>query len=291
MPAAPKEKKIVNNTDVVSPDCSCKPGNLDELLAQLIAQHAHKLGQLFLPPLVLPPPTTLVAGGALPGAASIHATQDRPTFPRGVNGQLIDTVRLNGVYEMAPPYTCREAWLAAGAAQIAPDFRAAGYRIPEKMRFSIGFPSTGRHGATLGEWWSDTHSRDRTHEIFIRADQDDPVEVLAVLTHEMVHAVVGEAKHGPLFRKCALAVVLKGPMRHTTASPALAARLASIAEDLGPLPHAALGWSKRKKQTTRLLKAQCWCEYTVRVARTWVEQVGPPHCPLHGPMAVEGGAQ
>jgi hypothetical protein len=122
---------------------------------------------------------------------------DRPTSLCGVNGQLIDTVRLNGVYEMAPPYTCREAWLAAG----------------------------------------------------------------------------------------------QGPMRHTTASPALAARLASIAEALGPLPHAALDWSKRKKQTTRLLKTQCWCGYTVRVARTWVERVGPSHCPLHGPMAVEGGAQ
>jgi hypothetical protein len=282
----------VNNTDVVSPECSCKPGNLDELLAQLLAQHALKLGQIFLPTLALPPPTTLVAGGALPGAASIHASRDRPTFPRGVNGQLIDTVCLNGIYEMAPPHTCREAWLAAGAAQIAPDFRTAGYRIPEKMRFSIGFPSTGRHGATLGECWSDTHSRDRTHEIFIRADQDDPVEVLKILIHEMVHAAVGvEAKHGPLFRKCALAVGLTGPMRHTTASPTLSTRLAAVAEGLGPLPHAALDWSKRKKQTTRLLKAQCRCGYTVRVARAWVERDGPPHCPLHGPMAVEGGAQ
>ena len=148
-------------------------------------------------------------------------SQADPNIPaQSVNGQLIDTVCLNGVYEMAAPYTCREAWLAAGADLIAADFRVAGYRIPEKMRFSIGFPSTGRHGATLGECWSDTHSRDRTHEIFIRADQDDPVEVLAILMHEMVHAVVGvEARHGPLFNKCALAIGLKGPMRHTTASP------------------------------------------------------------------------
>jgi hypothetical protein len=145
MPAVPKEKKIMNNTDVVSSECSYKPRDLDE-------------------PLPLPIEPLFGRG------------PDRPTSPCGVNGQLIDTVRLNGVYEMAPPYTCREAWLAAGAAQIAPDFRAAGYRIPEKMRFSIGFPSTGRHGATLGECWSDTHSRDQTHEIFIRADQDEPVD-------------------------------------------------------------------------------------------------------------------
>jgi hypothetical protein len=73
-----------------------------------------------------------------------------------------------------------------------------------------------------------------------------------------------------------------------TPSSALATRLATVAAVLGPLPHAALDWSKRKKQTTRLLKAQCECEYTVRIARTWVERVGPPHCPVHGPMAVEG---
>ena len=205
--------------------------------------------------------------------------------------QLIDTVCLNGIYNMAPPHTSREAWLAAAAVHLAIDFSVAGYTMP-KMRFAIGFRSTGRHGTTLGECWSDKHSRDGTHEIFIRADQSDPAEVLAILHHEIVHAVVGsEAKHGPVFKKCALAVGLQGPMRHTTPSPAVAARLATIAEGLGPLPHAALDWTDRKKQSTRLLKAQCHCEYTVRIARTWVERVGPPHCPLHGPMAVDGFTQ
>jgi len=79
----------MNNTDVVSSECSYKPRDLDE-------------------PLPLPIEPLFGRG------------PDRPTSPCGVNGQLIDTVRLNGVYEMAPPYTCREAWLAAGAAQIAP---------------------------------------------------------------------------------------------------------------------------------------------------------------------------
>jgi len=190
------------------------------------------------------------------------------------------TARLNG-------HIWREEWLAAAAAELSSTFEILDYRMP-KMRFAIGFPSTGRFGSAVGEHWSDKHSRDQTHEIFIRADQSDPIEVLGILVHEIVHAVVGsDAKHGPIFKKCALAVGLQGPMRSTTVGPELRARLAAIAESLGPLPHAALDWTNRKKQSTRLLKAQCHCEYTVRVARAWVEQVGPPHCPLHGEMSVE----
>jgi hypothetical protein len=42
-----------------------------------------------------------------------------------------------------------------------------------------------------------------------------------------------------------------------------------------------------KKQTTRLLKAECLgigCGYTVRVAARWIADCGPPHCPKHGAM-------
>jgi hypothetical protein len=194
-------------------------------------------------------------------------------------------VRLNG---MPKPHTTREAWLCAAANSLAIDFADAGYTTP-RMRFAIAFPSTGRFGKRVGECWSDSASGDSTHEIFIRADQQEPVEVLGILVHEIVHAVVGaDAKHGLPFKRCALAVGLLGPMRHTRLSPALIVRLTNVAARLGPLPHAALDWSKRKKQATRLLKAHCPCEYTVRVARSWVERVGPPHCPLHGAMAVEG---
>jgi len=50
------------------------------------------------------------------------------------------------------------------------------------------------------------------------------------------------------------------------------------------------------KQSTRLLKAACEhrdegadaCGYTVRVTRKWVDQLGAPHCPVHGAMEVEG---
>ena len=182
-----------------------------------------------------------------------------------------------------------EEWLRAASMEFADDFERAGYEMPSRMRFAIAFPSTGRFGKRVGECWADDISRDHTHEIFIRADRDDPIEVLSILVHEIVHALVGSAaKHGPLFRKCALAIGLEGPMRHTTASPPLVDRLTEIAGKIGPLPHAALDWTKRPKQTTRLLKAQCLCGYTARVARLWVDRLGAPHCPRHGEMTLEG---
>lgn len=48
------------------------------------------------------------------------------------------------------------------------------------------------------------------------------------------------------------------------------------------------------KQSTRLLKAVCQanqdgqqCGYTVRVTRKWVDQLGAPPCPVHGPMHLD----
>lgn len=182
----------------------------------------------------------------------------------------------------------REAWLEAAANELRRDFYDRSYNLPHKMRFALAFPSTGRFGKRIGEHWSPSASSDGTDEIFIRADQDDPVEVLAILVHELVHAAIGsDAKHGLIFSRCALTLGLKGPMRHTTASPALVPRLREIVSIIGPLPHAALDFSTRRKQSTRLLKAQCQCGYTIRLTRTWAERIGAT-CPLHGSMMIKG---
>ena len=187
-------------------------------------------------------------------------------------------------------YPNREAWLQAAAAELTQDFAAVSYRVPERLRYAIGFPSTGRFGKRIGECWTAEHSADRTCEIFIRGDLEKPVDVLGILTHELVDAAVGtDAKHGKIFRRCALAIGLTGPMRSTAPGPVLAQRLCEIADTLGPLPHAALLWSDRKKQSTRLIKVACGeCGYTARVPRKWLEEAGPPLCPQHGAMVIVG---
>jgi transposase-like protein len=47
-----------------------------------------------------------------------------------------------------------------------------------------------------------------------------PLEISAILGHELCHAAVGiAARHGKLFAKAAKALGLIGPMKSTTASP------------------------------------------------------------------------
>lgn len=192
----------------------------------------------------------------------------------------------------------RESWLAAATRLIRPHFTASGYTIPEKMRFAIAFPSTGRKGKRVGELWHPATSSDGSCELIIRADLDQPADVLAVLVHQLVHsALPPEAGHGPLFKEAAEKIGLTGKMREAAPSRLLLPLLTDIANQLGPLPHAALliergpkdkgPVDRPKKQGTRLLKAACECGYTVRVTGKWVNDVGPPHCPKHGAMTVD----
>ena len=196
----------------------------------------------------------------------------------------------------------RESWLRAASNELRPYFQTCGLTIPENIRFAIAFPSTGRRGARIGECWHSSTSDDGNYEIIIRADIADPVEVLGVLVHELVHAVLPvDAGHGTLYKQAAVKVGLEGKMRHAMPSQLLRPRLVEIAESLGALPHAKLnidrGRDNRpadrpKKQRTRLLKAECdgdGCGYTVRITAKWVDEIGAPLCPKHGVMSIDRG--
>jgi hypothetical protein len=194
----------------------------------------------------------------------------------------------------------RESWLRSAANDLRPYFESQGYPLPESMRFAIAFPSTGRRGRRVGEHWHPEASADRHHEIIIRADLDDPVQVLGVLVHELGHAALPpEAGHGKDYKKMAQKIGLEGQMRQAMPGLLLSERLAELAASLGPLPHARLDLERTrdgrpsadrpKKQRARLLKADCAdpaCGYTVRVTAKWVRELGPPGCPKHGPMEV-----
>jgi hypothetical protein len=189
--------------------------------------------------------------------------------------------------ETIVPFAHRESWLAAVAEHFKPDFTAHGYPMPERLRITCGWPSKGAlalKARRIGECWHPKDSADGAVEIFISPFLADPVEVETTLVHELVHAAVGnECGHKGPFKWLALQLGLEGPMRSTPAGTQLIVRLNVLCNQLGPYPHAALNGnaSDRKKQSTRLLKAEClMCGYTIRITQKWVDKVDRlPICP------------
>lgn len=195
----------------------------------------------------------------------------------------------------------REVWLNTAISKLAPLFSEVKptVEVPKKVRVSCGWPSVGGTRAkkrAIGEAWASENSKDKHFEIFVSPYLDDAHKVLATLAHEMVHVTVGlKCGHKGKFALVARGIGLEGKMTATYASDPLKAKLAKIAKDLGPYPHATLDGmtNYRKKQSTRMVKAHCtFCTYTVRASLRWL-LLAVPNCPnpdcvnLGKPMEVE----
>ena len=189
----------------------------------------------------------------------------------------------------------REQWLEAAVRLMSPLFQEKEYEVPA-VKVSCGFPSgraLSRKNQAIGECWGKAITVDGVPQIFVSPLIKDPEEVLEILIHEVVHAVVGtEAKHGSKFRKCALAIGLEGKMTATHAGENLNQDFrVNFVPKLGEYPHAGLKPKARpeKKQTTRMVKCECKkCGYAVRTSRKWLDEAGAVLCPCNGkPMSFE----
>lgn len=193
-------------------------------------------------------------------------------------------------------HSTREAWLLAAIELMKPHFSRKGHEVPE-IRVSCGWPDRGgtsQAKRVIGQCWSTEAASDGISQIFISPylnESDSEQGILATLVHEVVHAVVGtDNKHNKVFRKCALAVGLDGPMTATVAGEELIEVLRGWTEELGAYPHGRLDRAKSpvKKQGTRMIKCTCEkedCGYTCRTTKKWLLEVGAPHCPKHGAMS------
>jgi hypothetical protein len=186
---------------------------------------------------------------------------------------------------MTTQYTVREDWLNAFVERARPQFEAAGFPLPEKVRVSVGFTSGGSRGKSIGQCWSDEASADGHFEIFLRPTMQTDARIADVLTHELCHAAVGiAAGHGKRFKACATALGLTGPMKSTTAGEPWYRWALPVLSELGPLPYAELKdgvHSGRKKQATNLLKVECpACGFLARVTRKHIEPHSHLDCPV-----------
>ncbi len=215
----------------------------------------------------------------------------------------------------------RETWLNEMAQRMAPRFEELGHPLP-KFRVAVGWTSAGKTSKVGGECWHSSNSADGVFEILVAPILDDSLHVAAVLAHELNHAAVG-FKHG---HKGEFAVMMgklgmKRPYTQSIAGPEFEAWVKPFLDELGKIAHARIvlkgmpraandndadgegidgdggeggSSNQKKKQTTRMLKAECKhevdgepCGYTVRLSKKWAQKLGAA-CPVHGSMEVEG---
>lgn len=140
-------------------------------------------------------------------------------------------------------YPTREDWLQAAVDVMRDCYfgRDSIPDLPEKVRGLCSFAL--RSTKAIGQCHSPKASADGTHYVLVCPSQAEPVRVLDILLHELIHAAVGvEHKHKSPFVKVVRAVGLAGKPTATFAeegSP-LHDRLTRLAEQLGPYPHSQL---------------------------------------------------
>ncbi len=137
----------------------------------------------------------------------------------------------------------REAWFGAAVKKLRKIFKDFGYDLP-KLRIGCGWPVLGRE--CLGECHPKENSKDKTYEIFISPKLDSPVFLLAVMIHELCHAVVGvDIGHKKPWDKMMETVGMVGTHTAFYAGEELRAKLVRISKKLGSYPHASLMIGKK----------------------------------------------
>lgn len=136
------------------------------------------------------------------------------------------------------PRPLASVWLRKAAIRLAADvFKTAGVAVdPGSFDVSFGYPLAMQRTRTIGG---------RTHYIgglaigtsaIVIPPQPDPIKILSILAHEMVHIVAPGDGHRAPFQRIAGAIGLLPPWITTPAGPELIERIKQIAVDLGPMP-------------------------------------------------------
>jgi len=133
-------------------------------------------------------------------------------------------------------------------------FPEAAIEAPTRVRIACALPQGGAQ--VLGQCWHGECSADGTREITVSAMLDDLAGewgVLAVLTHELLHAALPEdTGHKGAFAKALPSLGLEGPPTSTIAGEELRCWFAwSVMPRLGRFPHASLNpWGTTLKPRT-----------------------------------------
>lgn len=178
----------------------------------------------------------------------------------------------------------REQWLHRGVDALRERFASIGKPLPTLLYVSVSFPSKlalSKRKRRIGECWT-KGGKDGVPHVLISPVLDSGYDALDVLVHELAHVVTPGAGHKGEFIRVGRELGMIGQPTSMGAGDALKADLERLNTALGTYPHSAIDSAQldRQKQTTRLLKVSCpTCDYTVRIARKWLD-IGAPICPL-----------
>lgn len=180
----------------------------------------------------------------------------------------------------------REEWLTRAANELREWLAETPMELDDfasrPVMVSVGWPGGKSVNKVIGQCWP-TVSGDGASHLFISPRVYDPIEVLAVLLHELIHAA-DDCKHahkGIFVRACkALGLAGKPTATFAEKGSPLYDRLGELADRLGEYPHKKITPGvKIKTQTTRMRKAECpTCGYLVRTTQKWLD-VAIPACP------------
>ncbi len=185
--------------------------------------------------------------------------------------------------------TTREEWLKKAANLMSSWYDDLGFPLP-KYEIQSGFPSSGQRSNTVAESW--THDNGASFVLIVRPDQNDSLTVGAAIAQQLCSIAAGpKDQFGHLFQHLAISIGLRGKKFETPPGQVFKELFRPIEKTIGSIPESETmtqNYVRSGKQTTRLIKVSCnECGYVARVSRKWIEKVGPPLCPKHGPMTPE----
>jgi hypothetical protein len=158
-------------------------------------------------------------------------------------------------------FKTREEWLTAALTEIAPFFDGVGAGVPAKLRAACGYPLHFSRNGKIVDFTKADKSADGTWEVLIAPTVAE--------THEVF-------KH--MWHVCEEMAVFGAPMPDLT----------DIIDSLGPYPHAEVLAVTRKKQSTRMHKAECpACGMIIRMTAKWTATM--PVCSADGSTFVLEG--
>lgn len=166
----------------------------------------------------------------------------------------------------------RETWLENAAKELIPLIEEKGFKMPDKVMYSCGFPKGSKEA--IGQCWGEVHTKDNTTHIFVCPTQSENVRVLDILLHEMIHAAVGTKEgHKGKFKQLAKDLGLAGKMTATYAEKGteLYDKLEAIGNKIGDYPHSQL----ERKAGEKRPPGGGWVKFVSKTEPNYILRISP----------------